>query len=84
MGITRDAYVTMAGGTPEDDGPVTDVALEVFERGINIDLRGTFLCRRHAMPHMRRQGHGSIINTSSGATLRGASPFHVYSSSKVP
>lgn len=77
-----DILFNAAGGTPEGDGPVTDVALEVFERGINIDLRGTFLCCRHAIPHMQRQGHGSIVNMSSGAALRGASPFHVYSAAK--
>jgi len=77
-----DILFNAAGGTPEGDGPVTEVALEVFERGINVDLRGTFLCCRHAIPQMQAQGHGAIINMSSGAALRGASPFHVYSAAK--
>jgi len=77
-----DILFNAAGGTPEGDGPVTEVDLEVFERGINVDLRGTFLCCRHAIPHMQAQGHGAIINMSSGAALRGASPFHVYSAAK--
>lgn len=77
-----DILFNAAGGTPEGDGPVTEVALEVFERGINLDLRGTFLCCRHAIPHMQAQGGGAIVNMSSGAALRGASPFHVYSAAK--
>jgi NAD(P)-dependent dehydrogenase (short-subunit alcohol dehydrogenase family) len=77
-----DILYNCAGGTVPEDGPVTDVALEVFDRTFDLDVRGTFLCCRHAIPVMIRSGGGAIINMSSGAALRGASPFHVYTAAK--
>jgi NAD(P)-dependent dehydrogenase (short-subunit alcohol dehydrogenase family) len=71
-----------AGGTVPEDGPVTEVPLEVFDRTFDLDVRGTFLCCRHAIPAMIRAGGGAIVNMSSGAALRGASPFHVYTAAK--
>jgi NAD(P)-dependent dehydrogenase (short-subunit alcohol dehydrogenase family) len=71
-----------AGGTDPRDGSITDVALDVFDRTIGLDLRGTFLCCRHAIPEMIRAGGGAIVNMSSGAALRGASPHHVYTAAK--
>jgi NAD(P)-dependent dehydrogenase (short-subunit alcohol dehydrogenase family) len=65
-----------------EDGPVTEVPLDVFDRTFDLDVRGTFLCCRHAIPAMIRAGGGAIVNMSSGAALRGASPFHVYSAAK--
>jgi NAD(P)-dependent dehydrogenase (short-subunit alcohol dehydrogenase family) len=77
-----DALYNCAGGTDPADGPVTEVPLDVFDRTMNLDLRGTFLCCRHAIPAIIRSGGGAVINMSSGAALRGASPFHVYSAAK--
>lgn len=77
-----DILYNCAGGTVPQDGTVTDVALDVFDRTFDLDVRGTFLCCRHAIPHMVKVGRGAIINMSSGAALRGASPFHVYSAAK--
>ncbi len=71
-----------AGGTDPQDGNITDVGLDVFDRTMGLDLRGTFLCCRHAIPEMIRAGGGAIVNMSSGAALRGASPFHVYTAAK--
>ena len=71
-----------AGGTVPEDGTVTDVPLEVFDRTIGLDLRGTFLCCRHAVPEIIHAGGGAIVNMSSGAALRGASPFHAYTAAK--
>ncbi|MDB5415440.1 MAG: NAD(P)-dependent dehydrogenase, short-chain alcohol dehydrogenase family [Rubritepida sp.] len=77
-----DALYNCAGGTDPMDGNVTDVPLEVFDRTMNLDLRGTFLCCRHAIPAIIAAGGGAVINMSSGAALRGASPYHVYSAAK--
>lgn len=77
-----DILYNCAGGTVPEDGPVTEVPLEVFDRTFDLDVRGTFLCCRHAIPAMIRAGGGAIVNMSSGAALRGASPFHVYSAAK--
>lgn len=77
-----DFLYNTAGGTDPMDGPVTEVPLEAFERTINLDLRGTFLCCRHAIPHIIAAGGGAVINMSSGAALRGANPAHCYSAAK--
>jgi NAD(P)-dependent dehydrogenase (short-subunit alcohol dehydrogenase family) len=77
-----DILFNCAGGSVPEDGTVVDVPLEVFDRTIGLDLRGTFLCCRHAIPHMITAGGGAIVNMSSGAALRGASPHHVYTAAK--
>lgn len=77
-----DILYNCAGGTVPEDGPVTEVPLDVFDRTFDLDVRGTFLCCRHAIPAMIRAGGGAIVNMSSGAALRGASPFHVYTAAK--
>ncbi|WP_226381393.1 SDR family NAD(P)-dependent oxidoreductase [Falsiroseomonas ponticola] len=77
-----DVLYNTAGGTDPMDGPVTEVPLEAFDRTINLDLRGTFLCCRHVIPHIIAAGGGAVINMSSGAALRGANPAHCYSAAK--
>ena len=42
-----------------------------FDAVIGVHLKGTFLCARHAAPHMKEQGYGRIINITSSAGLRG-------------
>jgi NAD(P)-dependent dehydrogenase (short-subunit alcohol dehydrogenase family) len=71
-----------AGGSLEEDSYVTDVDIEVWSRTMDVDLKGTFLCCRHAIPEMIKTGRGSIINMSSGAALRGSSPSHAYTAAK--
>ena len=39
-------------------------------------------CCHHAIPAIVRAGGGAVINMSSGAALRGASPAHIYSAAK--
>jgi NAD(P)-dependent dehydrogenase (short-subunit alcohol dehydrogenase family) len=45
-----------AGGSLLEDGDVTDVDLSVWDRTINLDLKGTFLCCRHVIPSMIEAG----------------------------
>jgi NAD(P)-dependent dehydrogenase (short-subunit alcohol dehydrogenase family) len=51
--------------------PAADVTEEEWNRIINIDLRGVFLCMKHQIPLILEQGGGAIVNTSSGAGIRG-------------
>jgi NAD(P)-dependent dehydrogenase (short-subunit alcohol dehydrogenase family) len=46
-------------------GTVLDTAEDAWGRMISINLNGTYLCCRAAIPHMIRHGRGSIINISS-------------------
>ena len=60
-----------------------DAAVEVVDVGVwddtmRINLRGTMLASRYAIPLMRARGGGSIINTSSGAAQAGALGYSAY------
>lgn len=71
-----------AGGSLPADSHVTDVDLQVFDRTMRLDLLGTIHACRHAIPEIIRAGGGSVVNMSSGAALRGASPAHIYTAAK--
>jgi NAD(P)-dependent dehydrogenase (short-subunit alcohol dehydrogenase family) len=71
-----------AGGATPRDGKVTEMALEEFWRTIGVDLFGTFLGCRFAIPAMVAGGGGSIINTTSIRALIGTAGADAYSSAK--
>jgi meso-butanediol dehydrogenase/(S,S)-butanediol dehydrogenase/diacetyl reductase len=58
-----DVLVNNAGIDP--GGTVTDVDLAVWKQVLDINLNGTFLAMRAAIPHMIEAGGGSVINISS-------------------
>jgi NAD(P)-dependent dehydrogenase (short-subunit alcohol dehydrogenase family) len=58
----------------------TDEAL--WNRLIGVNLNGTFLCSRQAVPDMLETGYGRIVNIASIAGLRGAPYISAYASSK--
>jgi NAD(P)-dependent dehydrogenase (short-subunit alcohol dehydrogenase family) len=65
------------------DTPVTDLSLEVWERTIAVNLTSQMLTCKHAIPEMVRSGGGSIINMSSGASLKGDRTRTAYGVSKA-
>ncbi|CAM3862880.1 SDR family NAD(P)-dependent oxidoreductase [Bordetella tumulicola] len=71
-----------AGGSLPQDSLVTDVPLEVWDKTMNLDLRGTLLGCRYAIPKIIASGGGSVVNMSSGAALRGSGKAHVYAAAK--
>ena len=77
-----DVMYNNAGGATSKDGKVTDMPLEEFWRTIGVDLFGTFLGSRFAIPHMERGGGGSIINTTSIRALIGTAGADAYSAAK--
>lgn len=50
---------------------IDDLTEEEFDTTIAVNLKSAFLCTKAALPHMRAQGWGRIVNISSGAA-RGA------------
>lgn len=76
------AEANVAGGSAIDDGNVTEVDLSVWHRTMNLNVLGTILSCRHAIPEIIKAGGGSVVNMSSGAALRGASPKHIYTAAK--
>lgn len=62
---------------------VLDHSLEDWERVMNTNLRGPFLCCRAIGPYMIKQGKGKIINTASTASVRGFQYNAAYVASKA-
>jgi NAD(P)-dependent dehydrogenase (short-subunit alcohol dehydrogenase family) len=50
---------------------MADITEEEWDRIVAINLRGVFLCMKHEIPLMLEQGGGAIVNTSSGAGVKG-------------
>lgn len=53
-----------------------------FDRVIDVNLRGTFLCTKYALPHFLAQGDGRIVNIASTYGLIGAPKAPAYCASK--
>jgi NAD(P)-dependent dehydrogenase (short-subunit alcohol dehydrogenase family) len=65
------------------DTKVTELSLEVWERTMAVNLRSQMLMCKHAIPEMVRHGGGSIVNMSSGASLKGDRTRTAYGVSKA-
>ena len=63
--------------------PLIDLPEEEWDRVLDVNLKGAFLCSRAVGRHMvGRGGGGRIVNVSSSAGLRGVARFAAYCSSK--
>jgi NAD(P)-dependent dehydrogenase (short-subunit alcohol dehydrogenase family) len=60
-----------------------DQTVEQWQEVLRVNLIGSFLAAKHAGRHMRAQGNGSIIFTSSVASLRANAGDAAYSASKA-
>lgn len=63
-------------------GRIVETPTEVFDRVMNTNLRGTFLCCRAGFRQMMRNGGGTIINMSSVAGVDAWAGTGIYSASK--
>ena len=71
-----------AGIEPKKPAPTADYDEEEWNRIIDIDLRGVFLCMKHEIPLMLAHGGGAIVNTSSGAGIIGIKGSPAYTAAK--
>lgn len=72
-----------AGISPPDDDSILETGLDAWERVLRVNTTSVYLCCKYAIPHMRRQGKGSIINTASFVALMGAATSQIaYTASK--
>ena len=62
--------------------PAADLIEEEWDRIVEIDLRGVFLCMKHEIPLILKQGGGAIVNTSSGAGVKGIAGQAAYCAAK--
>ena len=63
--------------------PVTEISVAEWDRVMAVNIRGSWLCCKHAIPQMREVGGGKIINISSGRALKGKGYFLHYDASKA-
>jgi NAD(P)-dependent dehydrogenase (short-subunit alcohol dehydrogenase family) len=76
-----DILYNSAGSQPMP-GPMTDVTEEAWNTTIDTDLKGTFLTMKYAIPHMVKQGSGSIVNTGGITSLVGLGTWAAQCASK--
>lgn len=66
-----DILVNAAGGVRGQSGrPIEEIAEEEWRVLFAANVDGAFFLSQAAAPHMKRRGHGRIVNISSGAGLR--------------
>ena len=82
--LYNNAGINNGGPTEaERDVDVVRLPLEIWQRMLNVNLTGVFLCSKHAIPALINAGGGSVINISSTAGILGSSiSGHTYSASK--
>ncbi len=69
-------------GVMDDFTPIGEVSDEVWERVMRVNVTGTMLMSRAAIPLMLEAGQGSIVNVTSEAGLRGSAAGAAYTASK--
>lgn len=78
-----DALYNNAGVRWADrDGPVDALNRDVWDDTFAVNVTGTFLFCKHAMPHLLAAGNGVVINVSSTAGTGGDPDAHAYGASK--
>lgn len=71
-----------AGIEPRKPAPTAEYEEEEWNRIVDTNLRGVFLCMKHEIPLILKQGGGAIVNTSSGAGIIGIKNSPAYTAAK--
>ncbi|KAI0448773.1 hypothetical protein F5B21DRAFT_518683 [Xylaria acuta] len=75
-------HILVNNGVGGAMGDATIVNLEAWERDFRINVTSMVLMARYAIPEMRKQGRGSIVNMSSVSGLLGGNPSLLYPTTK--
>ena len=71
-------HAGVGGGTSR----VEDTTVEEWDRVMNINAKGPWLCAKALVPHMRARKYGKIVNIASGTLFKGVPWMLHYVSSK--
>ena len=85
QGIERFGRLDIAfnnAGVELSPTPAADISEDDWDRVLNINLRGVFLCMKYEIPLLLQHGGGTIVNTSSGAGVKGFAGGAAYGASK--
>ena len=58
--------------------PIPETDERFWDRIMDVNLKSVFLCMKHEIPHMEKQGSGAIVNTASMAGLLCEPGFPLY------
>ena len=78
-----DILVNNAGITQNGFTPTEDTSVEEWDKVIQVNLRGTFLCSKYTGKQMIGKGNGNIINIASTAGFNGIPRSSAYCASKA-
>lgn len=67
-----DVLMNCAGGSLQEDVPVHEMDIGVWQRTIALNLLHPFLVCRHGIPHLMKAGGGAIVNVTSHLGLMGS------------
>lgn len=76
-GLVNNAAVTNSGGKRYDE-----IDVDVWNQVMDVNVRGSWLMTRAAVPHLRDSGAGRIVNLASDTALWGAPKLLAYVASK--
>lgn len=78
-----DTLLNNAGIFHPDDASVIDTAEDTWDKVIDVDLKGVFLCCKYGVPALLRAGGGTIVNVASFVSWMGAATAQIaYTSAK--
>ena len=78
-----DVLYNNAGIMPADDASILETEPDAWDRVLDVNAKGVYLCCRHGIPRLLERGGGSVINVSSFVALAGAATSQVaYTASK--
>ena len=78
-----DVLYNNAGIMPPDDASVLETEPDAWDRVMNVNAKGVYLCCKHGIPHLLERGGGSVINVASFVALVGAATSQIaYTASK--
>jgi NAD(P)-dependent dehydrogenase (short-subunit alcohol dehydrogenase family) len=69
-------------GVEQAKAALADITEQEWDRIVAINLRGVFLCMKYEIPLLLKQGGGAIVNTSSGAGVKGFADGAAYVATK--
>jgi NAD(P)-dependent dehydrogenase (short-subunit alcohol dehydrogenase family) len=72
-----DVLFNNAGIFDDADGSVTDTPDEIWDRVVEVDLKGVFLCCKYGVPALQRAGGGAIVNVASFVSWMGAATSQI-------
>jgi NAD(P)-dependent dehydrogenase (short-subunit alcohol dehydrogenase family) len=75
-------YAVNNAGIEGINAPIHECTEENWDKTINVNLKGIWLCMKYEIPHMLKQGKGAIVNVASVAGLIGFPGLPAYVASK--